>query len=300
MKIKIGTDCSGIEAPIQALHKLKVDYSHEFSSDIDDYARQSILANYNPKILYDDMTKKRNLPIIDMYICGFPCQPFSMSGEREGSQDKEKGNIFLYCIKTIKQTNPSLFILENVPGIISVEKGAYWKKVTSILAKLDKYSINWSILDTKDYGIPQSRKRLYIVGIKKSRMQKEFKFPKKIKCKPILDFIDKTDKHKDTMESNRIENVNKYKGIFIDLSFFKYINFDSNIDYSPCLNTRNYIWCVPMHRQANIKELSLQGFPKNFKQVVSNFQMKKQIGNSMSVNVLMHLFKECFRSLGWS
>jgi DNA (cytosine-5)-methyltransferase 1 len=133
MKIKIGTDCSGIEAPIQALHKLKIDYSHEFSSDIDVYAKESILANYKPNIFYDDMTKKRDLPKIDIYICGFPCQPFSLAGEREGSKNKEKGNIFLHCIKAIKQTEPSLFILENVPGVISVEQGTYWKKIINIL-----------------------------------------------------------------------------------------------------------------------------------------------------------------------
>ena len=69
--IKIGTDCSGIEAPIQALKKLKIKYSHEFSSEIDKFARQSLLANYKPgpKRLYEDMTKSRRLPKLDMYVC---------------------------------------------------------------------------------------------------------------------------------------------------------------------------------------------------------------------------------------
>jgi DNA (cytosine-5)-methyltransferase 1 len=296
--MKVGTDCSGIEAPLQALDALGIKYSHEFSSDIDEHVRKSILANYKPKKLYDDITKDRILPKLDLYVCGFPCQSFSLAGNRLGSKDPVKGNIFLHCVKVIKQTEPSVFVLENVPGITSVENGEYWNNVKSILNSILGYNIYYDVLDTKDYGIPQSRKRMYIVGIKTSRMKKEFNFPKKIACKSIKSYVDKSITKQDSLNSDRIK-LDNFKGIFIDLSFYNYINENSNIEYCPCLNTRNYIWCVPMHRLATVQELlQLQGFPKNFKQVVSNSQMKKQIGNSMSVNVLVHLFKECFRSIG--
>ena len=295
--IKIGTDCSGIEAPIQALKKLKIPFRHEFASEIDKYARDSLLANYDPKTLYNDMTKSRNLPKLDMYVCGFPCQTFSMAGKRRGSGDI-RGNVFMHCIKTIKQTKPSLFVLENVKGILSVENGEYWKRVQKYLNGLKEYKIYASLLNTRNYGIPQNRTRIYIVGIKISKQKYEFKFPKYVKMKSIKKYVDKKNTRRDSVSPSRKKAFSKFKGTFVD---FKFINRGlPNPEYSPVICALSNMWCAPMNRKASVKELlSLQGFPKNFKQIVSDTQMKKQIGNSMSVNVLEHLFKECFKSLGW-
>ncbi len=121
--IKIGTDCSGIEAPIQALDNIqkKIEhkiYEHEFSCDYDKYCRDSIAANYTPKIIYNNIKEKRSLEKVDVYVCGFPCQPFSTAGNQLGNKDSR--NIFSYCIKAIKDCNPTLFILENVKGILMI------------------------------------------------------------------------------------------------------------------------------------------------------------------------------------
>ena len=77
MKIKYADDCSGICAPLIALKNLGIPVEHMFSSDIDKFARASILANYAPKVLYDDMTIERDLPKLDIYVAGVPCQSFS-------------------------------------------------------------------------------------------------------------------------------------------------------------------------------------------------------------------------------
>ena len=93
--LRVGTDCSGIEAPIMALKQLKIPFYHEFSSEIDKHCIASIKANYKPKIIFGDIKKRKikDVPDIDLYVCGFPCQPFSMAGERNGIEDS-RGTIF--------------------------------------------------------------------------------------------------------------------------------------------------------------------------------------------------------------
>jgi len=296
--LRIGTDCSGIEAPIQALKKLKIKYSHEWSCEIDKHAQASIKANYNPKILYDDITKRQvsKLPDIDMYVCGFPCQTFSMAGKRQGFQDA-RGTVFFYCVKVIRKKRPNVFILENVKGLLSHDNGNTLKTVLSTLNKLKNYNIYHKVLNTRDYGIPQNRERIFIVGIKKTSMKgKVFEFPKKKKMKDVRSYIDTKDTSKDKLTQRLKEPVKKSKGVFVDLSF---INIVSNLwyqTYTPTILRHSILWCVPMKRKANVKEyLSLQGFPKSFKQVVSDRQLKMQVGNSMSVNVLVELFKCVFK-----
>jgi DNA (cytosine-5)-methyltransferase 1 len=306
--IRIGTECSGIEAPIQALKKLGVKFDHIFSCEIDPIARKSILSNYKPKYLYTDITdikSKKRLPedtCIDMYVCGFPCQPFSSSGLRLGSSDS-RSNIFEYCIKSIKDTKTTLFVLENVIGIMSINNGLYFEYIKEKLDSLKEYNIHFCKLNTKDYGIPQNRKRIYIVGILKNKIISEFKVPEHISCKDINSYIDKTvtvkDKYCDTY-------MNKYKlfknGTFVNLgTIIPFQKSKINPKYSSTITASSDLWCIPLHRRATVKEhLALQGFPKNFKQVVSDSQLKKQIGNSMSVNVLEHLFTACFKCLGWT
>lgn len=301
--LKVGTDCSGIEAPIQALKKLKISYSHEFASEIDKYARESINANYKPNILYEDMTKERNLPRLDLYVCGFPCQPFSTAGKMEGDKDP-RGNIFIHCVNTIMQTKPSIFILENVKGLIFINSGEYFKYIKKTLGSLKQYSVHYLLLNTKDYGIPQHRERLFIVGITRSKIVHPFKIPKKVPCKDINSYIDYSYKNKENYcETYRKVYPQFKKGVFFTIgSLYEENNNKNKVEprFSSTIISSCPLWCIPLHRKATIKEcLSLQGFPKSFKQVVSDTQMRKQIGNSMSVNVLCHLLKQCFKCINY-
>lgn len=291
--IKIGTDCSGIEAPIQALTQMGIKFKHLFSSEINKFARKSILANYSPDVLYEDMTKPRELPKLDIYVCGFPCQPFSLAGKRLGSSDP-RSNIFLHCVQTIVKCCPSLFILENVPGIMSCNSGEYFKSIRISLSQLTDYNIDYQILNTKDYGIPQNRKRLFIIGTLKPL--KKIGVPERVVCPDIDSYIDKTC----TEQVEYCESYKKREHLFRDCSFVNigliYPGSNSPVNplLCPTLNT-NRIWCHAMRRKATNGEcLSLQGFPTNFKQVVSDTQMARQIGNSMSVNVLIAIFKQYF------
>jgi DNA (cytosine-5)-methyltransferase 1 len=300
--LRVGTDCSGIEAPIQALLQLNIPFEHIFSSEIDKYCIKSIKANYEPKIIFGDkdgpfpegnITKRniKDVPDIDLYVCGFPCQPFSTAGERKGFEDK-RGNVFFSCLEVIKIKQPKYFILENVKGLKSHDKGNTWNIIWNSILELENYGyiIKWKILNTKDYGIPQNRERIYIVGVK----GKDFNWPEKKEMEDLKNYVDYFDtKSFITVRKNKNKTINLPRdSIFIDYNFFNtntYLN--SNI-WSPCLNTNSGLWCIRMNRYANIKEyLLLQGFLLTFKQTISNSQLKKQIGNSMSVNVLKCLLE---------
>ncbi len=303
--LRVGTDCSGIEAPIQALLQLKIPFKHCFSSDIDKYAIQSIKANYTPEIIFGDpdgeykegdITKRniKDVPDIDLYVCGFPCQTFSSAGKREGFDDV-RGQVFWGCLKVIKEKEPKIFILENVKGLIWHNKGNTFNTILTSLKNLENFCVYWDVLNTKDYGIPQNRARVFIIGIRNDIHDHPFDFPTKIPINKLTDYIDNDDEYihpipQCVIKSKMLDKVPS-NAVFVDFGFKKHKHPYAGF-YTPTINANNRLWCIPLQRYANIKELlSLQGFPKNFKQVVSNTQLKKQIGNSMSVNVLKEIIK---------
>ncbi len=194
-KLRIGTDCSGIEAPVQALIQLGIQFRHVFSSEIDKFCIKSIKSNYSPEIIFGDpegpfpdgdITKRdlKHVPDIDLYVCGFPCQPFSTIGQRKGFDDR-RGNVFWSCLKLIEFKRPKYFILENVKGLLSHDKqhkrdrfGRTWDTIWNALSGLEKfgYVVKWRVLNTRDYGIPQNRERVFILGVH----GRDFEWPKKI------------------------------------------------------------------------------------------------------------------------
>jgi DNA (cytosine-5)-methyltransferase 1 len=314
--LRVGTDCSGIESPIQALEKLGIPFKHIFSSDIDKYCIQSIKANYTPEILFGDPDgpypdgdiQKRDIstvPDIDLYVCGFPCQTFSHAGKRKGFDDK-RGNIFWSCLEVIKVKRPKYFILENVKGLLTHDKGKTWKVIWDALSSLEDvsgadpqkswgYNVQWKVLNTRDYGIPQNRERVFIVGCLRSQhkpSKQEFIWPEKTIMDNVNDYVDNEDNTYRELppfmiKSKILENIPK-DAVFIDTGF-QHFNFPRSHLYSPCLlaGHSSNLWCVPKHRLCTVREwLNLQGFQTSFKQSVSNSRLKRQLGNTMSVNVI--------------
>jgi DNA (cytosine-5)-methyltransferase 1 len=291
--LRVGTDCSGIEAPIQALKNLGINFEHVFSCEIDKYARDSIKANYKPGILYEDITTRDHsaLPDIDLYVCGFPCQPFSVAGKRKGVDDP-RGTIFWHCLETIKEKLPFVFILENVKGILSINKSRTFQNIIKSLKNIGMYNVEWKVMNTKDYGIPQNRERVYIVGIRED-FGKEFFWPMERSASPLINIVDSSNRNCREICDSAKELLLSIPddSIFIDLNFRNNKFPNSNV-VCPTILASCRTWCVTESRYANIVELlSLQGFPKDFNQVVSNTQMKRQIGNSMSVNVVEAILK---------
>ena len=303
--IKIGTDCSGIEAPIEALKKISdkydLDFTHIFSSEIDKYALQYIKDNHKPNIIFGDMTKRNinDVPDIDLYVSGFPCQPFSRANKFKTSVDPRL-NLFNNCLEVIRNKKPKIFILENVKTLVTLNDGKYFNEILEILNNLNIYHIHWKVINSKDCGIPQCRDRLYIIGISREYSKYDFLFPEKKQMKNIKDFIDDTDntimeikKCNETLFNNIPSD-----SVFIDIGFRK-AKFPNSNKWAPCITAQPNMWCVLKNRKANIKEyLSLQGFPtKNIVQNISDHQFKKKIGNSMTVDVIEGLLINCFKSI---
>jgi DNA (cytosine-5)-methyltransferase 1 len=191
--MKIGTDFSGIGSPEMALKLLNIEHEQVFACDIDKYARKSYEAIHGtPQTFYDDITKRdhSDIPQLDLYVAGFPCQSFSMAGKRKGFDDV-RGTLFFNVAEFIKTNQPKCFILENVKGLLSHDGGKTFQTIISLLTDNGGtangqifipyfedglgYHIYYKVLNTKDYGIPQNRERIFIVGFKEFR---EFNFPK--------------------------------------------------------------------------------------------------------------------------
>lgn len=195
--MKVGTDFSGIGAPEMALKYLGIDFESVFACEIDKYARQSFKQLHKPKTFYNDITTRNHKEVeqLDLYVAGFPCQSFSMAGKRKGFEEA-RGTLFFNVAEFIKINQPKVFVLENVKGLLSHDKGNTFQTIVDILSNgggtqngqisLDVfedglgYHIYWQVLNTKDYGIPQNRERIFIVGFKDFR---EFSFPKPMELK---------------------------------------------------------------------------------------------------------------------
>ena len=315
--LRVGTECSGIEAPIMALELLNIPFIHQFSCDNDNDVKDAIMLNFKPTIFNNDIfTRDINLlPDIDIYICGFPCQSFSTAGSRLGfDKPNNEGIIFFECMKVIKKKQPNYFILENVKGLLTHNKGETIKVIIENLKKLKKYNIFMDILRTCDYNIPQKRDRLYIIGINKDIQKKEFQFPEKVlnitrnisKIINIDDILINKNKSKKNILSSAKQEIVKLKKQHYNIKNNEnwFINLNASYPYAtttkdvcPCLvTTCNMVYATKYNRFLTTKEcLRLQGFPDRFKTISKENKVYKQIGNSISVNVLCYLFMEIFR-----
>lgn len=205
--MKIATVCTGIGSPEQALENLEIDHEIVFGCEIDKYARQTYLANFNPKMILEDMTKETwegSEYYADLFIGSIPCQAFSLAGKRLGELDP-RGLLFYDFYRYVKVQQPKFFIIENVKGLLSDNDGATFRNWINLLGQSENgnplffphedslmYNLHWQVLNTKDYGLPQNRERVFLVGIRND-LPNDFVFPKGV---PL------TKRLKDVLESN--------------------------------------------------------------------------------------------------
>jgi DNA (cytosine-5)-methyltransferase 1 len=200
--MKVGTFFSGVGSPEQALRNLGIKHEIEFACDIDKYAKETYLKNFKPKEFYNDITSlnMKDLAYVDLLVFGFPCQAFSLAGKRQGFEDT-RGTLFYDTLRYLKEHKPRYFIAENVKGLLSHDNGKTFQTIIDCLAKTTNYQmslmpfdnlgyhIHYKVLNTKDFGLPQNRERIFIIGIRDDK-DNNFNFPKEIplelKLKDIL------------------------------------------------------------------------------------------------------------------
>jgi DNA (cytosine-5)-methyltransferase 1 len=191
--VKVGSDFSGVGAFDQALRRLNIPHETIFACDMDKYARQTFIHNYGEPKYYPENVYNREIPSesLDVYMTSPPCQAFSLAGKRLGKDDA-RGILFFNSHEFIMQNKPRFFIFENVKGLLSDDGGRTFnewieylggKSVngTATMFPIDEaapYHIYWQVLNAKDYGIPQNRERVFIIGIRDDE-DNNFDFPKK-------------------------------------------------------------------------------------------------------------------------
>ena len=156
-----------------------------FACDNDKEVKKSIQANHSPEVFYPDIQGRDvvSVPYVDLYVAGFPCQPFSSMGKQQGFEDP-CGIIFFDILKYIETKLPKVFVLENVKGLVKLNNGKDLNRILKLLRRVRlrdhsrAYVIKHQIIDTKEQGIPQSRPRWYCVGIRKDCSEADsFTFP---------------------------------------------------------------------------------------------------------------------------
>ncbi len=271
-----------------------------FSSEIDKFAKQTYLANFGEEP-HDDITKisELDIPNHDILLAGFPCQAFSIAGKRLGFEDT-RGTLFFEVARIAKYHKPKIIFLENVKGFVNHDKGNTFKIVKETLEELG-YKVFAEVLNAKDFGVPQNRERIYIIGFLNHNIK--FEFPKPlgniVKVGDILeDNVDEkyTISDKIWIGHQRRKKEHKAKG-----NGFGYSIFNNNSNYTSTISARYYkdgSEILIEQKDKNPRRLTpkeakkLQGFDENFKIVVSDVQAYKQFGNSVCVPVIEAISKE--------
>ncbi len=272
----------------------------------------------NEKYYYN--LKKINtdeLPDYDMLIAGFPCQSFSVIGRKDGFDDN-RGQLIFHIARILKESQPKCFLLENVRGLVTHNKG---KTLCTILDELEHagYDISYKVLTSLDYGVPQMRQRVYFIGFNKKLKKNinDFKWPDALPKDDLSNYLIDTNKAslerleilkyylKNPTNNGKytIDDLVKMEGKILDTRMN-----DIRIYEGKCPTLRSqrdgilYVRDKTIYQLTGYEALLLQGFPKEYadkvKNKVSDRHLLMQAGNAMTVNVIYELGNSINNFLG--
>ena len=273
-----------------------------FSSEWDKHAQQTYTHNFGETPAGDiTQIKESDIPDHDILLAGFPCQPFSIIGDKQGFADT-RGTLFFDIARILKRKQPTAFLLENVKQLLTHDKGRTFTVIEEQLSQLG-YTIYHKVLNALDFGLPQKRERIFIVGF---REPIAFEFPKPIGAyKPLSEILEPDDDIEPSLfASARIQESRreKCKGT----PFFPSIwheNKGGNISVLPfsCAlragASYNYLLVNGVRRPSSRELLRLQGFPEDFEIVGNMMQVRKQTGNSVAIPVVHAIAEKMLQAL---
>lgn len=279
----------GIRMPFQELG-----YYCVFSSEWDKAACESYKANFGDTP-HGDITKisAEEIPEHDLLLAGFPCQSFSIMGKMKGFADT-RGTMFFEIERILKKHKTPIIFLENVKQLTTHDNGNTFKVILDRLDKLGYY-VKWKVLNALDFGLPQKRERVIIVGFQNEKMYEKFNFDFEKKPYSLSNILQPEEEiDKSLYASERIRNKRKVQTEGKEL-FYPSIwheNKSGNVsvlDYACALRTGasyNYLLVNGVRRPSSRELLRLQGFPDSYKIVVSYQEIRRQTGNSVAVPMI--------------
>ena len=279
------------------LDKGFVDMGYEiiWANDFDKYAVQTYEANFGKHIVHGDINEipLEEIPDCDVLIGGFPCQPFSMMGQQKGFEDT-RGTLFFRIAEIINDKiergkKPKAVILENVRSLRTHDNGRTYREIQRILEEELGYKVYCEILNSADYGVPQTRNRTYIVCF--ANDSAKYKFPKKKELDITLQDLLEQEVNSKYFLSDRIlptilsDGTGGYKAKSeIDLKIARPLCATMAKMHRACQD--NYVTQKGRVRRLTPRECArLQGFSDTFEIPVSDSQAYKQFGNAVTVNV---------------
>ena len=262
-------------------------------SEIDKYAIQ-IYQKYFPNHKnYGDITKinTKEIPDFELLVGGFPCQSFSIAGKRKGFEDT-RGTLFFEIARILKDKKPCTLLLENVKGLLSHDNGNTFKTIISTLDELG-YDIQWQVLNSKNFGVPQNRERVFIVGHLRGTPRPE--------VFPFTDDrrqIDELPGHIANTITRRYEGAQATGTYIGEGKFNAQKNNTGRQDIQQERNQpnnsngrRGQTYSTNIRRLTPLECERLQGFPDNWTEGVSDTQRYKVCGNAVSVPVIKEIIK---------
>lgn len=275
-----------------------------FSSEFDEDACKTYEANFG-EYPSGDITqiKASDIPDFDILLGGFPCQAFSIIGKQEGFNNETCGTLFFEIERILKEKKPKAFMLENVRNLTAHDKGNTFKVICTHLEALG-YNVYAKVLNALDYGVPQKRERIFIVGFKDNIL---FSFPDPIpqnQKRTLADILEKNVDSKYYVKDRiRESRLTRLKNPDYPKPYISHENKAGSVTphpYSSCLRagaSANYILINDERKPTEREMLRLQGFPDNFKIVVSYGKIKHQTGNSVAVPVIKAVAKQMIKTL---
>ena len=321
--LTVVTLCSGIEAVIQGYENLLLPHLHVAACEKDKKTRAVLELNFNPLHIFEDVCtlKASDVPAHDMLWAGFPCQPFSTDGLRGGLDDSHgRGIIFLHLVRLIQKWMPRIVVLENVGGMVSTTHQEFFEGAITLLREIrgkgHSYEVEWRVLDSKFFGIPQSRPRVWIVCRRSDVVTRPLQWPTPHAeaCRTIDELLGPRPPRSQVQDALPPENWQTIrKNVESQLGLLQHRGIDPFEDTwildvghsasrqgtnmqgcSPCLTStrckQGGHWISTHGRFFDTKEmLALQHMRHDrirLPEAVSLPQFHSMIGNSMSVNIV--------------